>query len=201
MILRPHDIDADFCAATQPWLFRPGSRGAGFYLWKPWVVHYALESIHEGEFLLYADAGCRVSTSLDAFHSWFEDLKGPRCILLHKMTPNAEHRWTTQAAARAIGATEEDMLSPQRAATYLLLRKCAESSAFIDAWMHFAKTRPDLFSDAYDAETRRSDMKFIDHRWDQSILSLLSKQPLFSPYIALREFSSNEPPIWHSRLR
>ena len=39
-----------------PW-FDPNLQGAGFWVWKPFIILKELEHLEEGDYLLYTDAG------------------------------------------------------------------------------------------------------------------------------------------------
>lgn len=41
-----------------PW-FDPNLQGAGFWVWKPFIILKELEHLEEGDYLLYTDAGAR----------------------------------------------------------------------------------------------------------------------------------------------
>lgn len=42
-------------------------KGAGYWLWKPYVITRVLKSLNDGEFLMYVDADARFVASVDHF--------------------------------------------------------------------------------------------------------------------------------------
>jgi hypothetical protein len=59
-----------------------------------------------------------------------------------------------------------------------MCRKCKETTEVVEKWLEVAKTRPDIFSDRYDEESRTSNPAFIANRHDQSVLTfVLSMEP------------------------
>jgi hypothetical protein len=58
-------------------------------------------------------------------------------------------------------------------ATFLMCRKCPELLEIIGKWLELAKTRPDLFTDRYNEESKKLNPDFIDTRHDQQIWSMI----------------------------
>ena len=54
------DLNPDFIEKMKPHLIK-GSRGFGYWCWRPQVVLQALGMMEEGEIFLYADAGCHLN--------------------------------------------------------------------------------------------------------------------------------------------
>lgn len=59
-ILSETDLDADFRERMGSHLI-PGSRGFGYWCWKPQVVLQTLREMKNGDVLLYADIGCHLN--------------------------------------------------------------------------------------------------------------------------------------------
>ena len=85
-----------------------------------------------------------------------------------------------------------------------LYRICTESREFVNAWYALAMTRPDLFSDVYNAESKVICPRFKDNRHDQSVLSVLTKQAtgirILTDETAIVQENS-EKPILATRIR
>lgn len=60
LIWTEHDLDPDFREKMKEHLI-PGSRGYGYWCWKPQIILQALDRMSDGDVLLYADAGCHLN--------------------------------------------------------------------------------------------------------------------------------------------
>ena len=49
------DIDANFYAKNK--LILDQKRGAGYWLWKPYIIKDALSAVNDGDYVFYVDSG------------------------------------------------------------------------------------------------------------------------------------------------
>jgi hypothetical protein len=160
------DIDIDFKSKYNKIL--DSKRGAGYWLWKPYIILDMLSKINEGDYLVYMDSGA----------NFIKDPSNILRMLNHKgvltfSMVQKTSKWTKGDCFYYIN--DDDKLKfkdeNQIQGTYIFLRKCDESVMFVKKWLDYC-TSNDLITDEPNIKMDNlSD--FIDHRHDQSILSLL----------------------------
>lgn len=144
--------------------------GAGFWFWKPVIIHHHLEMMNDGDFLLYTDV------DREDFVSW-------TALLLEKMVErNAdvaleqmswpENEWTKGDIYDQLCPELLPYYDPssQYSANFVLLRKNRETVAFVSDWLEAAKNYH-LISDEKSNTLKYKD--FRANRHDQSLLSML----------------------------
>jgi hypothetical protein len=153
-------------------------RGFGYWVWKPHVVREALLRIDDGDLVLYCDAGNLVVSTLDPL---FEICAASDTGIL--LFDNGDHHpnggvwrnsmWTARVCFEELGLTAPEFLhGPQVNASYIVVQKRPSAVKFIDDYQRWCER--------YDAVAgpRRPDRPehpdFVEHRCDQSILSLLA---------------------------
>lgn len=60
--------DADLKADTEFWekhgdFIEKNKRGYGYWIWKPYLIKKSMDSMKDGDILLYADCGCEIDIS------------------------------------------------------------------------------------------------------------------------------------------
>jgi hypothetical protein len=164
-------LDDDFVARNGEILSQPV--GAGFWLWKPYVVLTALKrEMAEGDLLFYCDAGAvfiaRAAPVLDLCRN--------QALPILLFSLEAEHtiaRWTKRDCSYYMGldhAPYPDL--PLLVGGYFVCRKEAAAVAFFEEWLAYAQD-PRILTDAPNSCGLPDYPKFVAHRRDQSILSLL----------------------------
>lgn len=164
----PEDIDEDFKRAH----IRTFSvkRGAGLWLWKPYLLQKTLNEIaRTGDVVFYCDAGTFFIRSFSHL------LKTMEQDVWVSNIPLAEKQYTkreTFVRMGCEGVQYEDTAQVQGG--FVGIRKSIFGMEFVAEWLRYASdyrilssnTNPDYPEAPY----------FIAHREDQSILSLLSKK-------------------------
>lgn len=144
-------------------------RGAGLWIWKPYVIRKALiEECNEGDVLFYSDSGTFFFRSvLPLVNSFSENIQT-------YLLPYIEEEFTKKETIEALDANEESITkTPQRMATMVMIRKCDESLAFIEEWLEQCQ-HYELISPVTNFGNQISN--FVSHREDQSIFSILAKK-------------------------
>lgn len=153
-------------------------RGGGYWIWKPYIIKKSLELIKENNILVYCDAGCLINKDgINRFDEYIDLLKGkPLLIFQHKNW--IEMEWCNHATLEYFNVKNDLEITetPQFAAGIIMIRKTIESVEFIDKWYKVAEEKPELFSDELNHIGKIKE--FRDHRHDQSILSIITKQNL-----------------------
>ena len=172
-IFRPHDLDPEFQRRNAATLANP--RGAGLYLWKPYMIHRFLDSpeVAAGDVVFYCDS---MFLFLENVREFLEErLDGPDGIALFRNAPNGgafpERCYTKRHALEMLGATQDMLDTPQVSAGFIACRKSDSTVRFIRGWLRKCEL-PGILSDEHGEEASC----FIDHRHDQSVLSILAKQ-------------------------
>ena len=174
-----NETDAQRLASNSPHTARliaskVGRHAAGFWLWKPLIIHEKLSQLRDDEVLIYADAGCSVSLAAFSDHRDY----WRRLSSLFNSRPvdasNLVMRWAgfcRQGVAREMLGGDEKavgrfMQEPQVEANRLMIRKTGATVALIGEWASLALKRPELFADAESADVE-------PHRHDQAVFDLL----------------------------
>ena len=151
-------------------------RGYGYWLWKPFIIQKMLSQMNEGDYLVYADAGCTVNYhGVPRFREYIDLLdtnEEKYGVLSFQMTSLPEYKYTKRAVFDALDADEIMRNSDQCMATVLLIKKNEHSQSFVDRWYELAST----YSLLDDSKSPDEHPGFIDHRHDQSIYSCLCKK-------------------------
>lgn len=173
LVMSPSDIPPSFSQhenVKQVWCQR---RGAGYWIWKPYIVEHVLNNyMKEDDFLLYTDCGCVIQKPID---EWIQLLNDAKKSMLRFSLEHDEYKYTTSAIFEYFGADQAVRASKQLVGGVLLLKKTQTSLQYVQHWLRVAKERPDLFTDLHNEEAKLKEPKFIDNRHDQSISSVLLK--------------------------
>ena len=186
------DLPTDFAQHFKS-LLTPNTKGFGYWSWKPEVISHALGEIEDGDFLLYADAGCHLNKGgtqrLRSYGEWLAN--GPHDVLSFQYRPMnsppqgfppdvmsviTDRQYTKMEVRDYFEErfdTRPEVDSPAVAAGIILIRKSPQSTGLIELWRQLAWDNPDLLSDSRDSTIQ--DPGFIEPRHDQSLFSLLLK--------------------------
>jgi hypothetical protein len=146
------------------------SRGAGYWLWKPYIILDMLNKINDGDYLIYMDSGCKLLESPDSYL----DLIDSKGILAFSMVQKTS-KWTKGDCFFEINDAEDTYKYAdvnQVQGTYIFFKKCAYAVDFVNKWLEYC-TMENILTDSPNKKLENlSD--FIEHRHDQSIFSLLA---------------------------
>lgn len=177
-------------------------RGRGYWIWKPHIILHSLSLMADGDILVYADAGCSIKASGAArFKKYLEVLHTSPHGILSFSSEHPMHKWTKMDTVKALGG--ESIISMNGViATSLIIRKCETSVRIMQQWMSLCE-QYELLDDSPSVSANHSE--FIEHKHDQSILSLLLR--LQGCYVTLDNETWTYPdwddqmPIWAARAR
>lgn len=154
------------------------ARGAGYWLWKPYLIREQLKMLaHPDDVLMYCDAGRS---------TYYQFTKHPEKLfeLARKSSqgfvlPPTFHlgqvkHWTKRDCLILMDCDREPFLSHgQISATWSLWRKTPSSMNFLDEWLEYCQDSRCLTDDPNTCG-EPNHAAFIDHRHDQAILTLLA---------------------------
>ncbi|EKX42848.1 hypothetical protein GUITHDRAFT_140982 [Guillardia theta CCMP2712] len=127
----PQHLNQDFTSANSR-IFNQ-RKGAGLWLWKPYLINQSLHTLSEGDLLMYADAQLTfVSSATPLFDIAEAEELG---IVSFGMAQHKEYVYTKEEVLFALNCTEECRFSGQRAATFIVFRVCESSKEFVRQWL------------------------------------------------------------------
>ena len=141
-------------------------RGAGLWLWKPYLIHKALLSINEGDWLFYSDAGVTFIRSLKHLVRCAEENHQDVFTIEQPMLC----RQFTKRECYSLMRVEDH--GENQALGLLLLRKSDVSTRFVEEWLQLCENEELLSPNHFHPEIEEWP-DYYAHREDQSILSLL----------------------------
>ena len=179
VLYSPDDIDEDFKEKHGDIL--SVKKGAGLWLWKPYCIHKSLcDEARDGDVVFYCDAAsffirnCNyLINTMNNDDIWVSD------------NNYVEEKYTKEDAFQLLNCTDENFRKTNQIQAQVIgIRKSPRSMAFVEEWL---KLSTDI--NVIGPENTKLDSSncegFVGHRYDQSILSLLSKKykvtPHFSP--------------------
>lgn len=165
------DIDEKFKTENKKILSE--NRGAGYWLWKPYFILKTLEKIKDDDIIFYCDSGCSFVDNFnktDLFDLCFNDEKGLILFDAHYMNKD----YTKKDCFYYMNCDEEKYTNgSQLVASFQLVRKTDFTINFYKEHIKYAKDYR-IITDVPNECGLENYGSFLDHRHDQSILSLLA---------------------------
>lgn len=168
-------------------------RGGGYWLWKPYIINYALGKCHEGDVLYYVDAGCTLNPNSKEWGIFQELLTDHHAIVFqyrnnhnykgwdqYCKNPNnnnpALRHWikplTKEYFTRYLGS--EDFLDFNKImGGIIIIKKTLKTPIFLSEWLNISLFHPELLCDPFGEDLNRLPETFNVHRHDQTIITPL----------------------------
>lgn len=174
-------------------------RGAGFWLWKPYIILDILEKASDGDIVIYSDAGIEVISDLNPL---IELCRNKKDVLI--FCDGGEHlnkEFTKRDCFIMMDCdSDEYWNSVQCLASFHIYIKNDSCVEFLNKWLFFCRNKH-ILTDVENICGKDNFSEFKEHRWDQSVLSLLSrktKKEIFRDptqwgnHLKMKEFRINE---------
>jgi hypothetical protein len=152
-------------------------KGYGFWIWKPFLINEILKKSKEGDIICYADSGCEISKfGKELFLENIKFTSSSGSLFFH-MPGYPEINWTKKRTLDFFRVSKDCRIisTAQIQATYFYIKNNETNRKLIRDWLNYCNFN--RFSLVDDSDNFGINAKtFIDHRHDQSILSLLVKR-------------------------
>jgi hypothetical protein len=170
----PEDI-ADFQAEhSEIFAYK---RGAGLWLWKPYVIYKALQQIEDGAWLFYCDSGAMYYNNVRILVDCaIKD--GEECMVF-QLTWASAHQYTKAETFEWMGWN--DRKHYQVIGGYQLWKKTQENLLIVKEWLDACCEERLISPNRFD-ESIPEDPEFISHREDQSIFDIIVRRHGIKPY-------------------
>jgi hypothetical protein len=169
--------DEDLQAHTDFWerhaaFIKKNRRGHGYWIWKPYLIMKTMETMVDGDLLLYLDSGCEIDIRRrDQLIRCFEIARRDFVMCVPTQW---EHLWSKMDLIVHLNCNHSDYLNkPQAQTGRILMRVCDKTRQFVRKWYetgcnyHLIDDSPSVIQNLD---------SFKEHRHDQSIFSLLGKR-------------------------
>lgn len=180
----PKDIDNDFYLKNKTIL--DNKKGAGLWLWKPYFILKTLKTLNEGDTLFYCDSGTIFIR--DIAHLTAE-MDRDKLNVFITFTPYVSKNWTRKFVFDSLKANNDEYYNALHpSAGFILLKKSTEAENFVTEWIELCRDF-DLVRD--ELKDEENFPEFVEHRHDQSLLSILARQKQLTYYKDISQFGSN----------
>lgn len=148
-------------------------KGFGYWIWKPYIVLKVLNTIEEGDILVFLDAGCSInSKGKDRFNEYVN-----MCInseyknICFQYTHYTEIQYTKKAVLEHLNVPIEHQNSGQLIGGVFMLQKCDFTKKLIEEYYNNCC----IYNLLNDEILENENKDFIANRHDQSIFSCIRK--------------------------
>ena len=169
----PGDIDETFRRRNQEILDTP--RGGGYYLWKPYFYRKAYDELGENDYLVYIDSGAVYVNRIQYLIDCMEHEKVP--LMIFSLERERIEKGNTKRDAFVLTGCDETKYTdtPQSIGGYFVCKKASVVEAYLDEVLRYAQDIR-IISDEPNVMGLPNYKEFVDHRDDQSVISLMSKK-------------------------
>jgi hypothetical protein len=145
-------------------------RGAGYWLWKPYVILDCMRRADEGDIIIYLDAGALILAPLDPL---IEQADRFSLVLIKNNPRYLNAHWTRRDCFVLTGTdAAEYHHTPQLDASCLVVKRTGANRGFVETWLEYC-TDDRVLTDRPNECGLPNLPDFVQHRADQSVLSLL----------------------------
>lgn len=146
-------------------------RGAGFWLWKPYIILESIKKVNEGDIIIYADAGIEIIERLDPLLNICANRED---ILLFANGNLMNDQWTKRDCFILTGSDNKKYwFGLQCDASFCLFKKTPIAIRFLEQWFDYCRDER-ILTDMPNTMGKKNLPGFLAHRHDQSVLSLMA---------------------------
>jgi hypothetical protein len=145
-------------------------RGAGYWLWKPYIILEVMKDMEDGDFIIYSDSGIEIIRDINILTKICAEQEG---ILLFNVHGKKNKEWTKKDCFILMGCDSEEYYNDEQImAGFQAYIKNEKSNAFLNELLLFSRN-PHILDDSSSILGQNSP-DFNEHRHDQSVLSILA---------------------------
>lgn len=168
---QPSDIDIQFKEENKE-IFS-SKKGAGYWLWKPYVVNKTMKEIQYNDYLVYSDSGTFYMNNIKYLINRMEAEK--TAVFIGELE-FLEAEYSKRDAFIYIGVDNYGFeLSKQLDASFFVFKKTQETEKIVEEWLSFSCNKC-IISDDENVCGLNNYPGFIQNRYDQTVLSLVCKK-------------------------
>jgi hypothetical protein len=163
----------------------PNSKGFGWYAWKPYIILKTLQHADEGDLVIYQDVGRQKPVLIKGpLIDWDQFLNSRKIdcvpgVLIPEW--GANRLWTKPEVFRELKLSESVYFdSPQIQASWSVWRKTSVTVNFVAEWADLC-SQLRLVGSRTDDAAQADASEFNEHRWDQSLLTILTLRNRLAP--------------------
>lgn len=153
------------------------SRGAGYWLWKPFIIRKVLERVKPGDIVFYCDAGRSPYYQFTRRPRWLENAvrASEQGFLLGPAVPHLGSlgQWTKRDCLILLGSDTAEMRSKPAIMTWSLWTPSDDAFRFLDEWLQHCQD-PRCLTDMPSSLGFHEHSEFKTHKHDQVIMSILA---------------------------
>jgi hypothetical protein len=171
MAFNKNDIDKDFKEKNKEIL--NCSRGAGYWLWKPYIINKMLDTMNEGDIVFYLDSKYYF---IEEIRNLYENIIKNNDIIVWKNKPNEPiwfmKNWCKMDVIEKYKMNEKIFKENAEDcwAGALIVKKTPNTIKYIKEWLEMCCIYEDI-TDSPSILENTSD--FREHRHDQTLLSII----------------------------
>ncbi len=161
-------------------------RGAGYWLWKPFLILQKLMTLREGDVLLYMDSADWIEEGHELRQAALELMADKSIYLTEGAFKNSD--WTKRDTFVMMGCDKPEYHNAiQMEAGIILVKRDRETIDFLNEWLGWCKNAA-VITDQDNVCGQPNLDGFKDHRHDQSILTNLKVKNNIPSGNAMRKF-------------
>jgi hypothetical protein len=146
-------------------------RGLGYWLWKPYIILETMNSLAEGDIVVYADSAIEFIAPIDPL---IQICAKEQPVMLFANGNLRNSMWTKRDCFILMnGDHKKYWRGLQCDGSFALFRKSPEAMQFLNEFMNYCRDER-IITDKANTLGKNNLPDFIEHRHDQSILSLLA---------------------------
>jgi hypothetical protein len=191
LIFKPEDIDSVFFEKNKSILTQ--SRGAGYWLWKPYFINKVMESSDDGDIIFYVDSGNIFLSNPSFLYEKLTDNSGIILFDNRDGMTNGDHAKNYISCKKdsfvLMGCdTYEYIYGKHLNASYQIYKKNNKTINFVNEYLNVCQNiniltdTPNQHGSNYNG--------YYDHRHDQSVLSLLAIKHNVNPLVDPSEWGN-----------
>lgn len=146
-------------------------RGAGYFLWKPYLILETLKRANIDEIILYADSGIEISADVEPLLKLCGQTDD---VLLFQTHGQLNRMWTKRDCFFYMGCDSREFYDAEQSmGGFQVYRNGPQAVEFVEEWLQYCEDER-ILTDAPNTCGLPNLPEFREHRWDQSVLSLIA---------------------------
>jgi hypothetical protein len=149
------------------------TRGAGYWIWKPYIIIDAMSRMSIDDILMYSDSGCRFIHDIKPVIDVMETMPGK---VLSFSLAQVEKDWNKRDCFKKLNCDEPKYTdSKQIMSTFFMCKKTELAEHVVAKWYEEVSDFHMVADESVSPSSFPNYPSFKEHRHDQSILSLVCK--------------------------